>query len=99
MTVSAPMSPFDDEGDDAFNAALHMAAVTQLRLDGEGANYLAKQLERGKTKKEALRLLRRRLSDRVYKAMRRDHAITCTPRAAEPMPLRNQPGHDHAIAA
>ncbi|WP_225735945.1 IS110 family RNA-guided transposase [Gulosibacter chungangensis] len=86
-------------GNRTINAALHMAAVTQLRLHGEGANYLAKQLERGKTKKEALRLLRRRLSDRVYKAMRQDHATTCTPRAAEPIPLQNQPDHDLVIAA
>lgn len=51
-----------------------MAAVTQLRLGGDGAVYVEKHLERGKTKKEALRLLRRRLSDRVYHALLRDYS-------------------------
>lgn len=61
-------------GNRKINAALHMAAVTQLRLGGDGAVYVEKHLERGKTKKEALRLLRRRLSDRVYHALLRDYS-------------------------
>jgi transposase len=49
-----------------------MIAVTQIRLAGEGAAYYAKQLTAGKTTTEAKRLLRRRISDRVYQALRVD---------------------------
>ncbi|MEU2718646.1 IS110 family transposase [Streptomyces sp. NPDC007205] len=49
-------------GNRTVNHALHMIAVTQVRGDGEGATYFTKQLTAGKTKTEALRLLRRRIS-------------------------------------
>ncbi|WP_432190533.1 IS110 family transposase [Streptomyces sp. Tue6028] len=49
-------------GNRTINNALHMAAVTQVRQDGSGAAYYVKQLAAGKTVKEALRLLRRRIS-------------------------------------
>jgi transposase len=46
---------------------MHMAAVTQVRHDTPGrAYYLRKQAE-GKTRKEALRALKRRISDAVYR--------------------------------
>jgi transposase len=51
-----------------------MIAVPQVRGDGEGASYFSKQLTVGKTKTEALRLLRRRISDRVYRALLADQA-------------------------
>ena len=53
-------------GTDRLNHALHIATVTQVRNDTPGrAYYLRKQTE-GKTKKEALRALKRRISDAVY---------------------------------
>jgi transposase len=52
-----------------------MAAVTQQRLGGEGTTYYAKLLTAGKTPTEATRLLRRRLSDRVYQAIRADERV------------------------
>jgi transposase len=57
-------------GNRRINTALHMAAVTQLRLGGEGTDYYDKLIAAGKTRTEALRLLRRRISDRVFAAMR-----------------------------
>ncbi|MFD4561426.1 hypothetical protein ACFWP5_45135 [Streptomyces sp. NPDC058469] len=48
--------------------------MTQVRGDGEGATYFAKQLTVDKTKTEALRLLRRRISDRVFQALLADQA-------------------------
>ncbi|MCR6688845.1 transposase [Cellulomonas sp.] len=60
------------------NTALHMAAVTQLRLGGQGAAYYAKLITTGKTRTEALRLLRRRISDRVFAAMSTDELVTKT---------------------
>lgn len=59
-------------GNRRINTALHMAAVTQLRLGAEGAAYYDKLIAAGKTRTEALRLLRRRISDRVFAAMRSD---------------------------
>lgn len=51
-----------------------MIAVTQARGDGEGAAYYARQLAAGKTVKEALRLLKRRISVRVYRALRAEES-------------------------
>jgi transposase len=56
-------------GNRQLNHVLHMAAVTQVAHDTPGrAYYLRKQAE-GKTKKEALRALKRRISDAVYRQL------------------------------
>ena len=56
-------------GDRQLNHAIHMAAVTQVRNDTPGrAYYLRKQAE-GKSRKEALRALKRRISDAVYQRL------------------------------
>jgi transposase len=56
-------------GNRQLNHALHMAAVAQIRHDTPGrAYYLRKQAE-GKTRKEALRALKRRVSDAVYRRL------------------------------
>lgn len=56
-------------GNRQLNHALHMAAVTQVRYDTPGrAYYLRKQAE-GKGRKEALRALKRRISDAVYRQL------------------------------
>jgi transposase len=65
-------------GNRALNSALHMIAVTQSRGIGPGAAYLDKLTAGGKTRTEAIRLLRRRVSDAVYTALRadeRNHAL------------------------
>ncbi len=60
-------------GNRAMNYALHTIAVTQTRRGvGPGSDYVDKQRERGKDTTAALRLLRRRLSDVVYQALRSD---------------------------
>jgi len=59
-------------GNRAVNCALHMIAVTQARGVGPGRAYLDKQIARGKDRVAALRLLRRRLSDVVFTALRAD---------------------------
>lgn len=63
-------------GNRRINTALHMAAVTQLRLGAEGSAYYDKLTAAGKTRTEAPRLLRRRISDRVYRAMCADEPAT-----------------------
>jgi transposase len=59
-------------GNRTINTALHMIAVTQARGVGPGRTYLDTLTARGKTRTEALRLLRRRLSDTVFTALRAD---------------------------
>lgn len=62
-------------GNRGMNCALHNIAITQARRGvGTGAAYITKQTERGKDTTAALRLLRRRLSDTVFTALRTDQA-------------------------
>ena len=66
------------------NYALHMIAVTQARGIGPGRAYLDRQHARGKDRTAAFRLLRRRLSDTVFTALRADehHDRASLPTAA-----------------
>jgi len=59
-------------GNRQLNAALHRIAVTQLQRPGAGQDYLAKRRAAGDTKTEAIRALRRRLSDEVYRRLLAD---------------------------
>jgi hypothetical protein len=50
-----------------------MIAVTQIRnLNSEGRGYYDRKLTEGRTRREAMRSLKRQISDRVYKHMRAD---------------------------
>jgi transposase len=59
-------------GNRQLNAALHRIAVTQLRLGGAGRAYVQRRLAAGDTKTEAIRALRRRISDEVYRRLSAD---------------------------
>jgi transposase len=59
-------------GNRTINTALHMIAITQIRDTGPGHDYVARLQATGKTRTEAIRLLRRRLSDAVLAALRAD---------------------------
>jgi len=52
-------------GNRMLNHAIHMAAVTQIRHDTPGRIYYDKKQAEGKTRKEALRALKRRISNVV----------------------------------
>jgi transposase len=54
-------------GNRKLNYAIHVAAITQLRYDTEGRAYYDRKRAEGKTSKEAIRSLKRRLSDAVYR--------------------------------
>ena len=56
------------------NHAIHIAAVTQLRHDTNGRVYFDKKIAEGKTPKEAIRALKRRISDAIYKSLNTDTA-------------------------
>jgi hypothetical protein len=65
-------------GNRTVNTALHMVAVTQIRGVGPGQAYVERLMARGKTRTEAVRLLRRRLSDVVFRALRADEQARST---------------------
>ncbi len=48
---------------------IHIAAVTQLRLDTEGRVYYRRKRAEGKKPLEAMRCLKRRISDVVYRQL------------------------------
>jgi transposase len=54
------------------NAALHRIAITQMRIHHDARRLITKHMTQGKTKTEALRVLKRRLSDVVYRTMIND---------------------------
>jgi transposase len=60
-------------GDRQLNAALHIAAVTQVRMRASaGRAYYERKIAEGKTRKEALRCLKRRLAEHLWRIMIRD---------------------------
>jgi transposase len=60
-------------GNRQLNHAIHIAALGQISHDTPGrAYYLAKQAD-GKSRKEAMRCLKRKISDAVYRQLRADH--------------------------
>jgi len=56
-------------GNRQLNHALHIVAISQIRNDSPGRAYYRRKIDEGKTRKEALRALKRRISDAVYRAL------------------------------
>ena len=56
-------------GNRQLNHALHLVAIVQIRHDTPGRAYYRRKLAEGKSGKEALRCLKRRLSDAVFRAL------------------------------
>lgn len=56
-------------GNRRMNRMLHIAATTQIRLDTQGRRYYRSKLADGKTRMEAMRCLKRRISDAVYRQL------------------------------
>jgi hypothetical protein len=60
-------------GDRQLNAALHLAAVTQVGMRrSDGRAYYDRKIAEGKTHSEALRCLKRQLAEHVWRTMIRD---------------------------
>jgi transposase len=53
-------------------APLHMVAICQARSDARGGAYYRKKIVEGKSRKEALRCLKRRISDAVFRNLMAD---------------------------
>lgn len=71
-------------GNRQLNCAIHRMAITQMRMNNEAKAYLEKRMANGNTKTEAIRSLKRRLSDVVYRALTTDsnQQASTTPVAA-----------------
>jgi transposase len=62
-------------GNRHLNYALHMVAVCQARSDARGGTYYRKKIAEGKSRKEALRCLKRRVCDAVYRSLVADSQV------------------------
>jgi transposase len=72
-------------GNRRVNHAIHMAAITQIRHShSDGRAYFDRKLAEGKTHKEALRCLKRRISDTLYNRLRADARKAACNAAAGP---------------
>ncbi len=82
-------------GNRRINHAIHMAAITQIRhKHSEGRAYYDKKVAEGKTHKEALRSLKRRISDAIFACLLAD-----TRPAASAKGPGGQPGNDSDSSA
>lgn len=61
-------------GNRQINRVLHIMATVQLRNPTEGRDYFDRTRARGKTSNEAMRCIKRRLSDIVFRTMVNDAA-------------------------
>ena len=68
-------------GNRQLNAAIHRIAITQKRRHVDAKSYLERRMTLGNTKTEALRALKRKLSDVVYRAL----LVDAMPIAAAPV--------------
>ncbi len=84
-------------GNRRLNHAIHMAAVTQVRYrHSPGRAYYDKKIAEGKTGKEALRALKRQISDAIYKHLKADAARAAARSTQGP---GGQPGNDSVASA
>jgi len=64
-------------GNRQLNHAIHIAAITQIRhTHSPGRAFFDRKVADGKTKREAVRALKRRISDAIYRQLLHDQAIT-----------------------
>jgi transposase len=62
-------------GNRRLNQVMHMIAVCQARSDPRGGAYHRKKLAEGKSRREAMRCLKRRISDAVFRVLVTDSQL------------------------
>ena len=68
------------KGNRKLNHAIHMIAITQIRnRNSPGRAYYKRKLAQSKTKKEALRALKRKISDVIYRQLVADAQLAMGP--------------------
>jgi transposase len=84
-------------GNRRVNHAIHMAAITQIRYrHSSGRAYYDRKIAEGKTHKEALRSLKRRISNAIYARLQADARQAAAISAKGP---GGQPGNDSDSSA
>jgi transposase len=84
-------------GNRRLNHAIHMAAITQIsHAHSDGRAYYERKIAGGKTHKEALRCLKRRISDAIYARLRADARQGGAAAVKDP---GGQPGNDSDSSA
>ena len=84
-------------GNRRINHAVQMAAITQIRQrHSDGRAYYDRKIAEGKTGKEALRALKRRISDVIFARLQADARPTARPPVTGP---GGHPGNDSASSA
>jgi transposase len=68
----------DRGGNRQLNHAIHMYAIGRIRHDPQTAVYIAKQRQRGKTNREAIRSLKRHLTRRIHTLLHSPNTIPTT---------------------
>lgn len=69
-------------GNRQLNVAIHRIAITQVRLGGAGREYFDRRRAAGDGKREALRALKRQLSNEVFRRMQTDQRHRAASRAS-----------------
>lgn len=82
---------FNPRGNRKLNRCLYIIAITQIRATTEGHAYYLRKREAGKSKRGAIRCLKRRLSDVIYATMRRDATTAGAAGATQARPTANRP--------
>ena len=81
-TGTAPLDASSEEqnrhrlsraGNRRMNHMIHIAAISQIRLDTDGRAYYRRKRAEGKKPLEAIRCLKRRTSDALYRQLLADH--------------------------
>ena len=84
-------------GNRRINHAIHMAAITQIsHRHSNGRAYYDRKIAEGKTHKEALRSLKRRISNAIYARLQADARQAAAVSAKGP---GGQPGNDSDSSA
>jgi transposase len=88
-------------GNRTLNHAIHMAAVTQLRFaHSPGRGYYERKIAEGKTRREGLRALKRRISDALWVAMVADaRRAAATRKSAREVGPGGHPGNGSVASA
>ena len=86
-------------GNRQLNHAFHIIALTQSRCDPRAREYIARKMAAGASHRDAIRSLKRRLSDAIYQLLRADQraaeavleqgeavTIACGPMRSQPLP-------------
>jgi transposase len=74
-TAAANRHRLNPGGNRRLNHAIHMIALTQARIDPRARAYIERRRSEGRTRRDAVRALKRHLSDVVYRQLRADAGL------------------------